>query len=339
MLKSLFTIFLLAFHSGVQAGNVPTGVLDLDSLMFEFRGKLERKIQGLFENYIATSNRSQTIFSSSEQVECSHQMIAKGRPLAVIEYHFEVKPDELVERLRYTDCFRTTGLNEMIITKGQNLRALNQAELRSGRRSFELSSNEIEKRYVLTNDNNEELVSLMVYRQNNNLRAFIRLRGSRFLDMARELEEERERYVYTLSGYDIEYKTAFASWHSRMNMPVTTYSALRLKSETNDIVHYLDSQNQPISMQEFQAEFGRVAVDGGLRMVGQFMEYHLYTFPPTDFSRSTVQKNRFIEELNLAYIQLLNNTDLNLVTNFIRAIIDAIAQGLIRVEDHRPKTE
>ncbi|MEK6623725.1 MAG: hypothetical protein AABY86_02070, partial [Bdellovibrionota bacterium] len=328
-----------ASFSVVQAGNLPTGVLDLDSLMFEFRGQLERKVQGLFENYIATTNGPRTIFTSSENIECAHQTISKGRSLVVLEYHSELKSSELIERSRYTDCFGSTGLNEMVITKGKDLRPLNQAELQSGRRHFELSKNESEKRYVLTNDNNEELVSLLAYRQDGNLRAFIRLRGNRFLDMVREIEDNRERYIYTLSGYDIEYKTSYASWRSRMNMPVTTYSALRLKADSNDFVHYLNSDNQPISLQEFQAELGRYAIEGGLKMVGQFVEYHLYTFPSTDFSRSSVQKNRFLEELNLAYIQLLNNTDINLVTNFIRATIDAIAQGLIRVEDHRPKIE
>ncbi len=340
-MQKIFLILFLCLISvpSIKAAPFPAGVLDLDSLMFEFRGQLERKIQGLFENYIVTINNGRTVFTSSESVACAGVTISTGKSLTVFDYHAELRPNELIERLRYTDCFGATDLNEIVITKGENLRPLNQTELRSGRRSFELSKNETEKRYVLTNSNNEELVSLMVYREGNNLRAFINLRGARFLDLAREIEDTRERYIYTLSGFDIEYKTPYASWRSRVNMPITTYSALRLKSDANDIMHYLNSDNQPISLQTFQSELNTYAVAQGLKMVGSFVEYHLYFFPSTDFSLSSVQKNRFLEELNLAYIQLLNNTDINLVTNFIRAAIDAITQGLLRIEDHRPKSE
>ncbi|HAZ13493.1 MAG: hypothetical protein A2X86_13260 [Bdellovibrionales bacterium GWA2_49_15] len=335
----LFIFCFLPFSPVARAESLPQGVLDLDSLMFEFRGQLERKIQGLFENYIVSTNQGRTLFSSNGHALCAKQTMPLLRTLVTYDYNYELKKGELIERLRYTDCFGATDINELIITKGNNLRPLNQAELRSGRRNFELADNESERRYLLSNSKNEELISLLAYREGNNLRASVRLRGARFLDMVRVLEEGRERYSYTLSGHDIEYKVAYSHWRSQMGMATTTYSALRLKSEDHEIVHYLDANNQPISLQEFQEWLGRHAIESGFQMVGQWLSYHLYTFPSTDFSRSNVQKNRLLEEFNLAYIQLLNNTDLNLVTNFIRAIIDAIGQGLIRFEDHRPKVE
>jgi len=313
----------------------PAGIYLLDELVFEFRGELERKIKELSENYIAQEGNNTLIFTSHETVECAHSQISSGHPLAKLQYLFELKDESLIERGQYTDCFNAVTLKEITITKGSNLTPLTFEQFKKGQRPIGLKEGELQRQYILQNGEGIELFSLFTVKTSDGENTILSLLGNRFCNIRKIKQTEREAYYITYYPYSFTYSLPYQSWG--VTREFSTYKNSIVQRPNSSDFDYLGASNQRISRQSFQNTFSNMVLGGAFNSLKQFLSYHLYTMPSTDFTSAGTQNSRMLDELRMAYIQLLSNTSINLVQNLVKNYIDAIEKGQIRIDDRRPK--
>lgn len=348
-----FTAWLLAIPEAKAANatrpnlvnvNIP-GTLDIDSLVYEFRSPLERLVLGLFDNFIVQKNAGRWQFLASQEMDCSFNKAPARSVLSAIDYFLnkkELGPSqfETVERIHYRDCSGNINLTEMIVRRGSNPSIPSDSDFRRGKRRLNLDPGTTFSSYQLTNGRNEEIISVQSSNEGEGMLEMVRLFSQDFMKSILQWDSGRLYKRYTFYPFKFEYRMPYYNSTVEREIPVGSIEAWQIATTTSagpdQIVNYRSTADGFISRQQFQFKLQENAVEKGLTRIRNIIDYHMYYFPKAQFSVGRIQQNRFKEELELAQIQLLNNTDINLVRNFVRKALEAIEAGLLRIEDNRP---
>lgn len=317
--------------------SLPRGIFGIDDLIKEFRGPLQIKIDELGKNYIVHKKGYFASYKSHEDINCLWQNAPGGEILAKLQMTVRESEGQLFESAYYEGCKGQGNLKEVVITRGKDLKPISEKEFFKGERNFDLKDNEDSRLYKLLAWDDVELFRLNIRRTPHGGKvAEFFIREQRFMNMTYTFSEEQSRVIYTFYGYNIKYERRWSTW--TMNRGRDTY-ALKVVANKNHVspVTYLNSTNNLISAATFSRFFNFSVLQGTVARLADWIKWHNWIFPTTEFSSSGVQNSRFLDELRLTFTRLLSNTDLNLVRNLIQEYIKAIEDGIIRIIDNRPK--
>lgn len=318
------------------APKLPRGIFSVDDLIKEFRGPLQTKIAELSKNYIVHKEGARASFKSHEDINCMWQNAQAGEVLAKLELNIKKTETSLNEAAYYTGCKGQLNLKEQVVTTGTDLKPISTKEFFNGERSFDLKKNEKTKLYRLLAWDDEELFKLTLRRTPRGKVAEFYIRNQRFMNATYTFTEDESSVVYTFYGYNIDYLRKHSKW--RMNRNRNTY-ALKAFAYNRAVspTLFLNSTNESISSATFQRYFSFSVLQGTVSTIADFVKWHNFLFPTTEFRSTGAQNSRFLDELRMTYTRLLNNIEINLVRNLIQEYILALETGLLKVIDSRPK--
>lgn|GEM_PF-687927 len=345
MNKSLLPslIFLIIGMSLSQASaygatlQLPQALYSIDDLVAEFRNPLRLKAEDLKKNYRAKSSNNVIVYDSHEPVTCSFQTIPANTILAKVEYFYREVEKEGLSVLRYFGCNEELSLVERFLRVGGEGGPLNFREFTEGKLSFELKKSEERYHYELQNKLGENLFSLsarwLTPSRDSSLYSFS-MRGQEFLRVRTSKTASELRVYYTFESFNVAYQyLPYFKSNVSQNHDGFTFKVL-VKEESPNIPLYLSSMDTLLSQNTFIQFFSYWAIKNGLAYVKQFVDFHLYWFPPTEFVNSGGQSQRLVNELRLNLNRILNNTNLNLVEVYLRNLIQSVEAG--QVTDRRP---
>jgi len=318
------------------APKLPRVAFGVDDLIKEFRGPLQLKISELSKNYIVHKTGYNASYKSHTNINCLWSDIPGGEVLAKVQMNFNLSENTLSESAYYTGCKDQLNLKELVVTTGTELAPITKKQFFKGERSFDLKKNETSKLYRLLAWDDVELFRLTIRRTVNGKIAEFFIREQRFMNATYTFSNEQSRVIYTFYGYNVSYTRKHSQWS--MNRGRASY-ALKVIANDSGVspVVYLNSDNTPIAAATFQRFFSFSVLQGTIARLADFIKWHNWIFPTTEFQATGVQNSRFLDELRLTFTRLLSNTDLNLVRNLIQEYIKSIEEGLLKVIDNRPK--
>ncbi len=344
-MKKFFRAFfvLIFFLDGQKAEaaslSLPRALYTINDFVEEFRGPFRVKIEELSKNYIVRRAGNSLTFTSHEVVHCLWRKWEAGAILSRFEYFYRKEGHELTETLRYSGCGDQLSLVEKVYSFGEKVKPLNFDDFSQGKRNFELEEGVQRKVYRLENERGEELFSLYVRKiedgyRNGTLASF-HIRGQEFIRYRKVLGLKESRVIYHYEPYEVSYKRF--PWYE-MNI-AQNFTPLSLKviarSEGPDPIVYLSSQGERLSSNSFLNYINWLSIERGLSHVKNMTNFHLHWFPTTEFQSAVGQSQRLMSELKLMLTRLLNNTELNLVRNYVRELITAVESNFII--DKRPR--
>ena len=320
---------------------LPKTLLNLDDIINEFRGPLTTKMSDLSKNYIVKKregkNSIHAVYTSHDLIHCLGATANPGEPLTKLDLSIDAsKPNQLHEVAYYTGCHGNLSLKEQVFTQGKNLSAISSEDFFNGRRKFALKENETARTYRLLSGDDEELFALRIAKVAQGTTADYFIRGQRFMNIFRQFGEDESRAILTFYGFSVEYKRKYSTWGIDRVFDTWALKVIANKMPSGSVI-YLNSTNNEISRNNFQRFFGYGALNNTVQRLGDFVKYHNYFFPTTEFQNAGVQSSRFLDEMRLTFTRLLNNTEVNLVRNLIQEYIAAIESGLLKIIDTRPK--
>ena len=341
-MQKIFYVILFFFLIGLGGPrangfvNFPSGLYSIDDLVEEFRGPLTTKVDELKSTFISKQSANMAEYTSHEVVNCLWQDFEAGASLSRLEYFQNLEVNQLREKVSYFGCGESLSLVETVITEGTDLKKGSFDNILKGIRKFDLNKNETRKVYILKNDKDEELFKLAVRRLPNQGKiAKFFITGSEFLSIRYFQSLNDSRVVFNFSPYRINYKRPpWFGLNASHNFTPFALSSFRklINGAPQDI--YLSSRSTILSKRTFQTYVSYRAIQNGIKYVGSMMKFHLYWFPSTEVISTGGQSQRLLDELRLMLTRLLNNTETNLVKNYVRELINAAENNLLI--DKRP---
>jgi hypothetical protein len=241
----------------------------------------------------------------------------------------------------YQACGGFVTLVEYFHTTGDNLKESSINDVSLGKRNFDLEKNENMKIYALKNSEGVEIFRLEVSKlDDGKIATFYNLSQEfmklRFQDSQNEEEEKRVFYQFHPHHFKYKYKTYFTIEQNPFVFNPFTMSVISRKDPFSPII-YLSSSNQRVTKRTFLDYTSHRAVTKGVSLLASVLKFHIAWFPSTEVVRNVGAGQRFVTELRAMLTRLLNNTEINLVRNYIQKLIVDVEKGL--VIDKRPKEE
>jgi hypothetical protein len=319
---------------------LPRSLVTIDQLIDEFRGGLTTKVKDLSSNYIATTSPGNVVFTSSMETKCPYRPLKAGETLSRLSLSVDHKEGELTEVARYFACGGKLSLVEEVITRGRGLTPLPWGVFVKGKRSFALKKGEDFRLYRLRNSKQEELFKVIIQRmsQGTILNATFYIREAKFLNIQYQLNDSMSRAIFTSYGFKVSYHLKHSSWEidttgRRGGITKLVVNAYAQPVGRVDYIH----DSSLVSQGSFQKYIQYAITRKSFEKIAQFIKSHLHVFPSTSFRQTGLTNTRFLDELKLAHIRLVNNTEINLVKDLVQQYVQAIEEGTIKIDDRRPK--
>lgn len=334
MKKIICLLILISFTAGAENVPLPPSIPSVDEMVGEFRNLLTTKIGEMGKNFIPRLSDKTIVFTNNAPMRCNGGWIAQGEPVSSLQYNFKITNQEMVEKSIYTGCLNQVSLVEDVITRGTKLAPLKYGDFIKGKRTFDLTDEEIYKLYRLSNSDNEEIFKLLIEKKGKSKFVELYILGQPFLRLNYEFKETSTRLTLSYIGYKGRYERRFSTWEFNNSFDTFTNTALVTQSAFS-VVNFLNTVGQPLSQNEFLSRFEHYATSGPLSRIRRIIEYHNHYFPTTKIVQTGSGNDRLKEELRIAFNRLQNNTELNLVKKQIQEYIEAVENGLL--SDSRPK--
>ncbi|MBT3236142.1 MAG: hypothetical protein HN353_09350 [Bdellovibrionales bacterium] len=337
----LMVIAIYSLASQANTSFLPRSLVTVDQLIEEFRGGLTTKVKDLSSNYIATVSSGSIIFTSHEDVGCPYRPMKSGTTLAQVRLHVEQSEGRQLEVARYFACGGKLSLIEEVVTKGKNLTPVAWGKFIQGKRTFALQKGEDFRLYRLSNSKQQELFKVIIQRMDNgkvmNMTFFIR--QAKFLTIRYQFEKSLTRAIFTSHGFKVSYHLKHSSWDiDTFEKDNRGFAKLVVNAYATPVgkVDYI-LNGSLMSQGAFQKFFQYTITRKTFEKIAKFIKSHLHVFPTTSFRQAGLTNTRFLDELKLAHIRLVNNTEINMVKDTVRQYIQAIEEGTIKIDDRRPK--
>lgn len=345
-MKLFVTLTLLCVVSVANAYEelpLPSSIPSLDGIIETFRAPLSQKIRELSENFIANETESSVTWRSHTTLDCAGNSVEAGLPVTRINKSSKLlTPTELYEEITYIDCYGEVNLKEIVITRGNNLVPASMNEILKGQRTFKLKSNETERDYRIVNTYSDEMVRINITQNQEKRTTTFYLGGTLFMDFNQLFLQNETRHHYRFSGGSYSYRFRKNSWEITRSFTPWLISGVVSKVNGAISVRYYESSGVQAPLARFLTQFNYGAIDNPhspppLARVKSMIGAHLKRFPETQIVASVGQNDQILNELRLAQIRLINNTEINLVKDLITEYLSAIETGTLKFIDNRPK--
>jgi len=330
LIFSLFFCFTISTNISAEIME-PKGVPKIDDIIEGFRGTFANKIAELFSNYIIDIQGTQVNFSSHENVRCAKKYFAPRTSLTKITFtaHFNANKTELREIATYLPCRSEYELREEIITRGTNLESLPWETFITGDRTFRLRENENFREYRIIDVSGNKIFKLIIKRHKTGKRATFYFLDKQILQINYEHLADYAQIHYIFTGYQIKYKLGRSTWNWNYNFGSYPFD-IHMYHEPAGKIIYINQKQELYSQKRFLSSFESTIIEGVVKSLNGF--FTILTegiYPNTTVAQSTGANQKLINELHLAYIQVLKNTQLNLVKIKLLELIQAAKDGLL----------
>jgi len=333
-MKKLITLFLFLFISSVQARvELPSSILTPNQIVEEFRGAFRVKLLELERNYYALYSDRSISYRSHEPVTCDNKSYPPGSNLARVELTSKQSGDDLFQSIRYFGCGEKLVMQEHLQVVGGNDKPLTFSQVRKGEISLNLKAGEKKRFYRILYGDQTELFSLSQEATPTGEFHEYKIARQLAFQITFLYSEDSSRVTYKYFPYNLKVQIGQSEW--TMNMGFTPYTNIaNAFSQPRNYVTYFDSSNSQVSEGTFLTNFGYNIRERTLDRLGSFIRVLMNELPPTAVVSTGTQNQRLLEELRLNYTRLLNNTEPNLVRNYLQELILAAEKG--QVQDNRP---
>lgn len=330
-----YLLLLSIFVSAKVFANVafPDTVLTPNQLIEEFRGPLRIKILDLEKNYYALYSDNTILYRSHQNVECNGKNAAAQSNLASIQMSSSRTEDRVDQVIVYKGCQENKVLTEIHHAEGIAPELITFSMIREGQTQINLRRGENKRIYRLVYGDSTELFKYVQERNGNNETHEVRIAGELAFTATYVYGVESSRLTYKYFPYTIKVQIGGSEWSSQMGFTPYTNIVNAFKTPAN-YVTYFDSTNSQVSKGTFITNIGHNIRERTLQRVLSFVQASLREFPPTTVVSTGVQNQRLLEELRLNYTRLLNNTEINLVRQYLTDLINAAEKG--QLQDNRP---
>ena len=333
-MKKLIALLFFIFTLNLQATVVlPSSILTANEMVEEFRASFRVKLLELEKNYYALYGDRSLSYRSHEVITCQNRPFAPGSNLARLELTSKINGEERFQSMRYFGCGEKLVLQEHLQVVGGDEKPLTFNQMRKGEIALNLKAGEKKRFYRMIYGDQTELFSLSQERTPSGEFHEYRIGGQLAYQVTYTYSDEVSRVTYKYFPYSLKIQIGQSEWTTTMGFTPYTNIANAFAKPQN-YVTYFDSSNTQVSEGTFLTNFGYNVRERTLSRVGSFVRVLINEFPPTAVVNTGTQNQRLLEELRLNYTRLLNNTEPNLVRNYIQELILAAEKG--QLQDNRP---
>ncbi|GAB4421059.1 MAG: hypothetical protein OHK0056_31790 [Bacteriovoracaceae bacterium] len=331
-MKSLFALFLIA--SAWAKVPFPETVLTPNQMIEEFRGSLRIKILDLEKNYYALYSDNTIVYRSHQNVLCNGKNAPAQSNLASLQLLTKKSEGVVDQIMKYKGCDDRVVITEIHHAEGLAPEEISFSQVREGLTQIDLKKSENKRIYRLVYNDQVELFQYVQERTADGEFHEARIAGQLAFQITYVYGQDSSRLTYKYFPYNLKVQIGGSEWTS--NMEFTPYTNVVNAFKTpKDYVTYFDSTNSQVSKGTFITNFGYNIRERTLQRVLSFIQASLNEFPPTTVVNTGVQNQRLLEELRLNYTRLLNNSEMNLVRQYITDLIQAAEKG--QLQDNRPQ--
>ena len=115
------------------------------------------------------------------------EKIPPRNPLAKIQLNINSSEKRLVEVAEYFGCSGTLNLKEIIVSRGDNLKAIRWSDFAAGKRSLELEERTTFRSYQLIDGKGQEILKIVLKRRDDGEDQIFYLREKKFLIISKKL--------------------------------------------------------------------------------------------------------------------------------------------------------
>jgi hypothetical protein len=345
MISLLLGWILLAVPSLFASVEPPPGILDLHETSDIFRTQFRRKLQEMSESFIVRASPQAIVYQASKETICAQSAFSAGQSLVRINLQRKSTPTTWTDLISYEDCSQKRLLvEEMTVTNQDPAPELDVREILRGERDFSLPANASGYFYRMSNLEGTTILSITVNRTQNGWRASYAIMSQPVVNYTFQEKKTGTNLERTWMWHFPEVFLTTSNF--RYRFPISPIAQVKNIYDTNGemlqqtqyIVDAAITSQQ--ALQTYLQEKLSFADDkkfdyGRLSLARTFVGYHLQAFPSTSFVGSVGQNQRLLNELRLANIRLLGNSEINLVQQLMQSLILAIEKGLLNVDDRR----
>ncbi len=328
-ISKIFLIYIASFISQFSLASSPSGLPSFQNLIDEFRGPLEAKLRELPQNYIVDLKQREATFFLNKATSCASRSFSAKSPLASVALLSELSEDktQLQETGIIRGCIDDTELKEFVHIRGANLKRSSFKDYLNGKIKIEPLKYDYFKYQIKFTYSDSAFFTLESIKKKDSYFIILRIFGTKFLTMSVKRYSNKESdYVISYHSYSVQRPTY------RIEVPIDSFHHIIKKRQNT--TEYFVSGNGTIAPYEFASTFRNLVVDVALGSYSGIISYVINTFPITQQVSSGGQNSRLIDELKLAFVQLLNR-DFERLKVFILQLIEAAKES--QIIDQRPK--
>ncbi len=332
------TLALLIFYFTFLLGGdcfadskLPSLLYDINELVREFKSPYSLKLSDLKKNYRSVTRGNVVEFSSHEDVLCAFNNRPTDTVLSRLEYFHRPSGNDSVDVLRLYDCGGELRLQEELFIKGQARGPLSYDQWSEALLNPQLKEGEEHVHYKLSDGQGVILFELIGRRANASQVVYdLKINSQTFMLIRYDESPQESRVTYSFQGFEANY--SFKNFYRKSQS--FRHGRFSFQVIANQSTTFLSSRNIPLARNTFIRYFSSWALERGVRLVKNYVDFHLYFLPPTEVVSTGSGNSRFLEEIRLNINRLLNNLNLNLLELFLRNLLQAVEDGLII--DRRP---
>lgn len=319
-------IFFMIFSMAYGLEEFPREIPTVNDLLQEVRSPFVTKLKQLKQNFITKGKEGTHTFTSDMMTICLHQEISPNTTLSRVVYQYSLEEGRLVEEIKYYGCLDKYLFKEIITWEGEVEDIVTNNGRVFSNISFEL--NDKVKRFHYSMKDSDGIVFFEVDSRGSvdDFTATFSLMRQKFMIWQKDIDS----LVLQIYPISFDYRKKYFGISRNFSFEPFSFRVLN----RNDSWIFLTPSRHIMSLNNFLQFFDQSIKNRAFEIVQKINKYHLFFFPSTEFSQRSGGATRLLNEMRITLTRLLNNTDMTLVKNFIRSLIEAIEKGLII--DNRP---
>ncbi len=321
-------IFLIFICLSSKA-KVPKGLPSFDSIISELRGPFEAKFLELPKNFIQDIRNNSATYVSNSDFKCNGKNIPAKEELAFIGLQSDLDEERkvLTEIGTFRGCNKGLEIREEFIYQGEDIKKTSFKKYLAGKINFSLFKYDSFKYRMKFSQSDLPFVTFESKKMDGGHFVVIKLYEQRIMTMRVKKLNDKD-YDYLVTYYPYEVIRRF------YQITVDIEQSTMLVRERDGKYFYFSSQLGQISEFDFASYFNDIIIQTALGSFSGTVKFALSGFPATQQISAGGQNSRLIDELNLAFVQLLNR-DLERIRVLLLQYIEAAKNNLII--DQRPK--
>lgn len=321
-----YTIFLVCLNQTMAS--VPQGMPTYSSLISELRGTVEAKFREIPKNYIQRVNGNSITYFSNKDVQCAGKTIKSKEELTYISLYSNLSDDgtQLKEVGKFRGCLRDSEITEEFFYKGEELEKNSVKDYLAGKLNLDIFNYDYFRYQIKYSISDMPFLSVEGKRDGDRHFSTIRVYRQKIMQLT-TYKRDSENTDYVVTFYPYKIKRLFYG----VNVNIDQKSII-IKKRKKDFFYF--SNSKQISEFEFSQAFNNIIVNIGLGSLSGIVKFSVSNFPNTQQISASGQNSRLIDELRLAFTQLLNR-DLERIRILLLQYIEAAENNLLL--DQRPK--
>ncbi len=330
--RFILTIILLGnFSTYASKVDFPPYLLTIDQIIFAFKKPFVEKIKDIYSNYVVIDEGNVRKFKvGGSSINCAGKVFNSKESISEIRYVKNESKTKANYVIGYHGCYGRS-FRENIYIEGDNIKidSTNKELLLKGKYSMELNPGENKKTYIFKDLLNEiEVIKVVMNRNNKGYDAHFFSDRVKLFSVFYRPEKGKSIAYFKYFSYSVSFKNKFV-FNNKYNFTQRiSFTPHKLGTEM-----FFNSHNTKISKSSFLGVVETYIFSPLTAIGNHYKSIVNSSFPRTKKSTSNITNKKLIDELDVALSRIITRSDLVLVEQTIRELLEAAIND--RLEDKR----